>query len=228
MQWYQHPHFVKYEVNYLGVIRNRRTKRVLKLARHRNYARPKVHVIDYGGKLKQRNYGAFVLEAINNVKNIEDFIYIDGDNENNNYFNLKEVAKIPKGRRVAQISANGSIIKIWNSIKEAMNVGGFCEQSIILNCKGKIKSHGGYHWCYEKDIPNTKVTLLVATKDGEVNYFDTTKQAFTFFKSRKIIDNTLPLFRTSISKAKNKDRLFLGYRWTTIEKHIESWGNWYE
>lgn len=215
MEWFTHPQFTKYEVNHLGVIRNRNTKRQLKPYNPKGYRSPKICVLDRLGKSQNRNYGAFILEAINNIKNVNNFIYLDGDCKNNCYSNLKAISK-----RIVQISPQGSIVKIWDTFAQAKNFGNFCDDTISLVCRGFYKTHAGYYWCYEEDLPSMKITFLVATNDKEQLYFENSKDAYIYLKKIGKTKSVFSSFATSLSKCKKKDVLFLGYKWTTIEKYI--------
>ena len=50
--------------------------------------------------------------------------------------------------QVVQLSLNGELIKIWNSLKDAKDIGGFQDSKISSCCRNKIATHGGFVWMY--------------------------------------------------------------------------------
>jgi len=50
-------------------------------------------------------------------------------------------------RRVVQKRKDGTIVKVWNCIKDAKNAG-FLPTRISDVCRGKYKQHGGFNWEY--------------------------------------------------------------------------------
>ena len=50
--------------------------------------------------------------------------------------------------RVAQYTKSGELIKIWDSQKEASEVTGIAQPSISHCCHGKLKTAGGFRWCF--------------------------------------------------------------------------------
>ena len=219
MEWFTHPQFTKYEVNYFGVIRNKKTKRALKYHHLKSYYSPRVCVLNMEGKIRNRSCGAFILEAIDKVRNVNDFIYLDGDPNNNCYANLKAVNK-----RIIQIDLQGSIVKKWDTPTQARNFGAYCDKTISLVCRGMLRTHAGYYWCYEENLPSMKITFLVATNDKEQLYFEDSKDAYIYLKKIGVTKGIFRSFSTNLSNAKKKGALFLGYKWTTIEKNIKSEG----
>lgn len=70
----------------------------------------------------------------------------------------------PNSKRVCQISLDGKLIKIWDSITEACNELGACISSVSNVCHGKkrrkngdvSKTANGYVWVFEKDYDSCK------------------------------------------------------------------------
>ena len=58
----------------------------------------------------------------------------------------KQKIRQSKSKKVIQYDLNGNLIKIWNSIKEAIESTGATHISDC--CKGKSKTAGGYIWRY--------------------------------------------------------------------------------
>lgn len=50
--------------------------------------------------------------------------------------------------KVAQFTKDGVLVKIWDTQKEASEVTGVCQQGISLCCYGKLKTAGGFRWCF--------------------------------------------------------------------------------
>lgn len=65
---------------------------------------------------------------------------------------------------VLQFSLNGDFIKKWDRIKSAVK-NGYNSSSISLCCSGKLKTHKGYIWIYEKDYTEEFINNRV----GEIN-----------------------------------------------------------
>lgn len=78
--------------------------------------------------------------------------------ENCNYGtrNIRVAEKI--SIKVVQLSLDGELIKVWNSLSEAERNLGADRSSIIRVCKGKQKTCIGYRWLYYEDYLNM-VTL---------------------------------------------------------------------
>ena len=57
-------------------------------------------------------------------------------------------SKLVDKLKVAQFTKEGVLIKIWDTQKEASEVTGIRQQSISLCCHSKIKTAGGFRWCF--------------------------------------------------------------------------------
>lgn len=57
-------------------------------------------------------------------------------------------AKNPAARAVNQYSKSGNFIKHWDYIKQASNELGASQTGIILCCRGRQKTCGGFVWKY--------------------------------------------------------------------------------
>ena len=49
---------------------------------------------------------------------------------------------------VAQMSLDGIIINIYNSISQASKETNFSDSAISLCCKHSLNKHKGFKWCY--------------------------------------------------------------------------------
>ena len=63
---------------------------------------------------------------------------------------VSETTLDKKRIKIIQLTLDGEIIKIWNSLSEASEVLGITISNISLTCNGKRKSSGGYKWKYYK------------------------------------------------------------------------------
>ena len=91
--------------------------------------------------------------------------HIDENKENNCLWNLelltpkdncnygnrtsKNIANRASKRNVYQYSLDGKLIKIFNSVREAEKITGFCCSNISKACRGIFKTYKGYRWSYE-------------------------------------------------------------------------------
>lgn len=52
-------------------------------------------------------------------------------------------------KRVFQYTLDGKLVKIWSSTNEAGR-NGFNQGNVVSCCNGKLKTHKGFLWSYEK------------------------------------------------------------------------------
>lgn len=50
--------------------------------------------------------------------------------------------------KVAQYTKDGTLIKIWDTQKEASEVTGVSQQNISACCYGRTKTAGGFRWSF--------------------------------------------------------------------------------
>lgn len=63
--------------------------------------------------------------------------------------NLPEIKRnSTKRKMVAQVSLDGVIINIYNSISQASRDTNSLDSAISLCCKNSLNKHNGYKWCY--------------------------------------------------------------------------------
>lgn len=157
----------EYEVSNLGRVRNKKTKKILKLKKNKGYFRIGLRK---NGKRKfyfvhRLVYEAFIgeipegYEVNHKDENKENNVLSNIDTlmtrkENNNWGTRNERAKKSltnhpkKSKPVIQKSLQGDVIKIWVSIHEIERELGFAHTNICFCCNGKYKQAYGYIWEY--------------------------------------------------------------------------------
>ena len=60
---------------------------------------------------------------------------------------MSEEQKKKLSKRVLQFTLNGELIREWPSTKECGR-NGFNQSAVAACCRGKLKSHKGFKWCY--------------------------------------------------------------------------------
>lgn len=97
---------------------------------------------------------------IPNPENKEEVNHIDFDKQNNDVNNLEWVTRTenyehslnsdritPRKRVAKSDKVTGNLLKVYESIKAAER-DGYKAPEIIKCCKGRLKSHYGFHWEY--------------------------------------------------------------------------------
>ena len=67
--------------------------------------------------------------------------------ENSNYATRNERMAKTKSKKVLQFTLDGEFIREWPSTQECGR-NGFNQGAVAACCKGKLKSHKGFKWCY--------------------------------------------------------------------------------
>ena len=80
----------------------------------------------------------------NHFKNLEWCTY----SYNNTYGNRLEKFKNTKNKEIYQYELDGSLIKVWESIKQAAEHLNISNSGIVTCAKGKFKQFKGYIWRY--------------------------------------------------------------------------------
>ena len=139
-------------------------------------------VLTKNGEHKKYLVHRLVLMAFNPVDNIDNLQvnHIDEVKTNNHLSNLewcnslynntyndrhKKIAEKNSIPLVQIDASTNKIVNVWKSSKDAAREGGFTKQNIIACCKGRLKTHGGFRWCYlysyiSKIDPRIKKVIL--------------------------------------------------------------------
>lgn len=156
-QWKTIQGYEQYEVSSEGRIRNKKTGKILKPAKHSTgYLQV---MLCKNGKVK--NFLVHRLVAIHfipNPHNKPTVNHIDENKENNNVSNLEWATmkeQLYHGTRTERqakaISKKVYCVELdqtFDSIREAERLTGVAHQNISKACKGKYKTAGKMHWKY--------------------------------------------------------------------------------
>ena len=152
-----------YEVSEDGRVRNKATKKELKLQNQNGYLHCTL-AIDKKPK-RFRVHRLVALAFLKNLDNKEFVNHIDGNRTNNCVNNLEWVTPSENSlhafraglttsnrkRPVNQYSLEGKRLLSFNSIQEAENNTGVLSSKIVLACQRKRRSAGDYQWRYADD-----------------------------------------------------------------------------
>lgn len=150
-----------YEVSSFGIIRNKKTGKILKCNQKKNGY---LQVTLAYGKHKDLSIHRIVAKAfIPNPNNYKYVNHKDENKHNNNVENLEwctmkynnnyGVGCLARNSKVYQINRNtGKIIKEWKSMKDASENLGICYQTISACCRNKKGTAGGYFWEYVSGV----------------------------------------------------------------------------
>ncbi len=72
-------------------------------------------------------------------------------------------------KRVCQVSLEGHLIQIFESLKRASEITGIGRTNISMACRGKIPHAGYFYWCFEKDLPSFKPKEIPKKTGGWIN-----------------------------------------------------------
>nr|QBK85742.1 MAG: HNH endonuclease [Marseillevirus LCMAC101] len=154
--WKTIPHHLKYEVSTKGRIYSNKSNRIMKLTPDGNYL---------AIRLEDSNYQVhtFVVKAFLDLSPDIKFPRVnhkDGNGKNNHLSNLEwlsardntlhayKTGLNKNTRRVQQSNLDGTIIKTFNTLKDAAEEVSVTPGAIVANCKGKTKLCQGYKFSY--------------------------------------------------------------------------------
>lgn len=81
-------------------------------------------------------------------------------------------------RKVAQLSLNGDVLKVFDSACDASMTTGICRTNIMDCCKGRLITAGGYQWKY---VNEEERCVLMYSNDGTfLNEFNSIAEASRF------------------------------------------------
>lgn len=125
--------------------------------------------------------------------------------------------KSKNSKKIIQLDLNGNFIKEWGCILKASEELNIIKSSISLCCLNKIKSAGGYNWCYYEDYINDNYEKKVVRKT-EINPKMVVKldNDYQLLKIYDSISDTVKdgYQRQHVSKCCNKKRKkHCGYIW---------------
>lgn len=69
---------------------------------------------------------------------------------NSNYGTRNERVAEKQSKPVIQLTKTGELVREWPSIREAGR-NGFHQSSVTRCCRGKLKTHKGFHWEYKEE-----------------------------------------------------------------------------
>ena len=159
-EWRTSIDFPKYEVNRIGEVRNKKTKRLLKLRVPRLYKIANVR--DENNISRSAYVHRMVAKAfVENPNNYPMVNHIDGNKLNNRYDNLewctcsmnikhsydtglRQPIDHPLKKPVLQIDKSGNVVNSFKSCSEAYRKTGI--RHIREARLGKQKTAGGYYW----------------------------------------------------------------------------------
>lgn len=145
-----------YEVSNKGRVRNTETRHILKPILKKNG----YYQINFGyGLRKWVSIHRLVASAFVENPNNENYVnHKDEDKTNNDSNNLEWCSAkynvnygfgaLARNHKVIQKNLDGSVVKVWNSLKEASETLHIHYQSISSVCRGKRKTSAGFKWEY--------------------------------------------------------------------------------
>jgi len=154
----------------------------------------------------------------------------DENKINNNYENLEWLTRRQNvnygtGRKrhdkavskpVAQLTLKGNLVKIWKSATEARKAEKFDNESISKVCKGKLKTHAGYNWCFEKDLKSNIGKKTIGCK-RKVAQLDKENNIIKIWESETEAKKVGGFNQANISRACSGElKTSAGYKWKFI------------
>lgn len=147
-----------FQISNMGRIRNAHTGTILK-QQSSSKGYKEVHIV--GAITKRIRIHRAVAEAfIPNTENKPQVNHKNGDKSDNRVENLEWCTAsenthhalktgLRSTKQVLQYTKSGTLIKEWESIKDAETALRISASGIIKCCKGKLQTAGGYIWKYK-------------------------------------------------------------------------------
>ena len=142
---------------------------------------------------------------------------------NNRYGNrMKRIIK-SLSVKVVQLSLNGSLVKVWPSIRNASK-NGYYSSSISHCCQNKLLRCNGYYWIYYSDykkMSKKDILKYVIKRDRRIVQLDPNNHII------KIWDSTNDADKAGFQEAcikrccKGKQKKHAGYHWMFYKKILE-------
>ena len=129
---------------------------------------------------------------------------------NNDNKRRKEIGNKLLSKKVYQYSIDGELIKEWNSTSE-VGKNGYSQVAVCNCCNGKVKSHKGYKWSYEKleseidTYNNIELERPIEEKDKTImnkakENINTLYTRFSILDNANEINNKYNMFMTYLFK----------------------------
>lgn len=224
-----------YEINDIGEVRNKNTKRILKQQIQNGYCHCTLSV---NKKPKRCRIHRLVAQTfIDNPNNKEYVNHKDGNRQNNNVENLEWVTpsenaqhaiaaglKTKQGRKrpVVQYSMDGQQMMVFNSLAEAERQTGVRQSKITLACQRKRRSAGDYQWRYADDVQDVVAIEKKWFAGKKVAQCDEDFNIIKIYNSYNEAARAVNGSSSAISRiCSGTNQRHKGYRWKLVEEIVQ-------
>ena len=210
-------------------------EKVLKQSHQGKYLEVSLHIKGYS-----RAYGVHRLVAQAFIPNPHNYLEINHKDENpsnncvdnlewctrgyNNRYGTKNERAIKSlSVRVVQLSLNGSLVKVWPSIRNASK-NGYYSSSISHCCQNRASRCKGYYWIYYSDykkMSKKDILKYVIKRDMRIVQLDLNDHIIKIWGSNHAADKAG--FQEASIKlcCKGKQKKHAGYHWMFYKKILE-------
>lgn len=143
--------------------------------------------------------------------------YFDSQSDDLNY--NKSLRKVPNRKKIIQKNLDGSIVKVWECVMDAVKVG-FTSSGIGRCCNGFMKTHKGYMWEFENPAHITrKGKDNFRTYKKVIQIDPKTNMAVKVWENADRTESLgfYPGYITDCCKGKYKERY--GYKWEYFDEN---------